>query len=140
MSGAIMDKVWGLFGMDSAAADEEEEDVYDLVDEEEQEEYDFVTYRKVLWIKCIDNKINTNDLDLDEEKKLLNTIMIECINNTLSSAKENHLKKIQQELNSIAFGTIKAGQTKEYRTSHDLYDELYDEANQILINRFICSE
>jgi len=40
MSGAIMDKVWGLFGMDSAVSEEEEEDVYDLVDEEEQEEYE----------------------------------------------------------------------------------------------------
>ena len=35
-----MDKVWGLFGMDSAVSEEEEEDVYDLVDEEEQEEYE----------------------------------------------------------------------------------------------------
>ena len=40
MSGAIMDKVWGLFGMDSAVSEEEEEDVYDLVEEEEQEEYE----------------------------------------------------------------------------------------------------
>lgn len=38
MSGAIMDKVWGLFGMDSAEPEEdEEENVYDLVDEEEEE-------------------------------------------------------------------------------------------------------
>ena len=37
MSGAIMDKVWGLFGMDSAEPEEDEEDVYDLVDEEEEE-------------------------------------------------------------------------------------------------------
>ena len=40
MSGAIMDKVWGLFGMDSAVSEEEEDDVYDIVDEEEQEEYE----------------------------------------------------------------------------------------------------
>ena len=41
MSGAIMDKVWGLFGMDSAVQeDEEDEDVYDLVDEEIEEQYE----------------------------------------------------------------------------------------------------
>ena len=39
MSGAIMDKVWGLFGMDSAEPEEEEEEIYDLVDEE-QDEYE----------------------------------------------------------------------------------------------------
>ena len=39
MSGAIMDKVWGLFGMDSAEPEEDEEEIYDLV-EEEQEEYE----------------------------------------------------------------------------------------------------
>jgi len=37
MSGAIMDKVWGLFGMDSAEPEEDEEDVYDLVEEEQEE-------------------------------------------------------------------------------------------------------
>ena len=38
MSGAIMDKVWGLFGMDSAEPEEDdEENVYDLIDEEEEE-------------------------------------------------------------------------------------------------------
>ena len=37
MSGAIMDKVWGLFGMDTAEPEEEEEDVYDLVEEEQEE-------------------------------------------------------------------------------------------------------
>lgn len=39
MSGAIMDKVWGLFGMDSSEAEEDYEDdnVYEL-DEEENEE------------------------------------------------------------------------------------------------------
>ncbi|MCI8654749.1 MAG: cell division protein SepF [Clostridia bacterium] len=39
MSGAIMDKVWGLFGIDSADREEEEEEenVYEL-DEEENEE------------------------------------------------------------------------------------------------------
>lgn len=41
MSGAIMDKVWGLFGMDSAEAEEEEEEnVYDLVEEEQEEQYE----------------------------------------------------------------------------------------------------
>lgn len=41
MSGAIMDKVWGLFGMDSAVPEEEEEEnVYDLVEEEEEEQYE----------------------------------------------------------------------------------------------------
>ena len=39
MSGAIMDKVWGLFGMDSAEP-EEEENVYDLVDEEQEDQYE----------------------------------------------------------------------------------------------------
>jgi len=37
MSGAIMDKVWGLFGMDTAEPEEEEEDIYDLVEEEQEE-------------------------------------------------------------------------------------------------------
>lgn len=39
MSGAIMDKVWGLFGMDSAEPeeDEEENNIYEF-DEEENEE------------------------------------------------------------------------------------------------------
>ena len=38
MSGALMDKVWGLFGMDTAVPEEdEEENVYDLVDEVETE-------------------------------------------------------------------------------------------------------
>ena len=37
MSGAIMDKVWGLFGMDSAEPEEyEEEDVYGYEEEEER--------------------------------------------------------------------------------------------------------
>ena len=41
MSGAIMDKVWGLFGMDPAEPEEdEEENVYDLVEEEENEQYE----------------------------------------------------------------------------------------------------
>ena len=39
MSGALMDKVWGLFGMDSAEPEEyEDEDIYDYDDEEEVEE------------------------------------------------------------------------------------------------------
>lgn len=40
MSGAIMNKVWGLFGMDTAEPeeDEEEENVYDLPDEEQEEQ------------------------------------------------------------------------------------------------------
>ncbi len=37
MSGALMDKVWGLFGMDTAEEEEyEEENVYDYEDEEEE--------------------------------------------------------------------------------------------------------
>lgn len=37
MSGALMNKVWDLFGMDSAEPDDyEEEDVYDYEDEEEE--------------------------------------------------------------------------------------------------------
>ena len=41
MSGAIMDKVWGLFGMDSAEPEEDdEENVYDSVDEEQEEQYE----------------------------------------------------------------------------------------------------
>lgn len=41
MSGAIMDKVWGLFGMEPAEAEEEELDnVYDLGEEEDEEEED----------------------------------------------------------------------------------------------------
>ena len=39
MSGALMDKVWGLFGMDSAEPEEyEDEDIYDYDDEQEEEE------------------------------------------------------------------------------------------------------
>ena len=39
MSGALMDKVWGLFGMDSAEPEEyEDEDIYDYENEEEEEE------------------------------------------------------------------------------------------------------
>ena len=39
MSGAIMDKVWGLFGMDSAEPEEyEEENIYDYEDEDIEEE------------------------------------------------------------------------------------------------------
>ena len=39
MSGALMDKVWGLFGMDSAEPEEyEDEDIYDYEDEQEEEE------------------------------------------------------------------------------------------------------
>jgi len=37
MSGAIMDKVWGLFGMDPAEPEEDEEEIYDLVEEDEEE-------------------------------------------------------------------------------------------------------
>lgn len=41
MSGAIMDKVWGLFGMEPAEAEDEELDnVYDLGEEEYEEEED----------------------------------------------------------------------------------------------------
>ena len=39
MSGAIMDKVWGLFGMEPAEEEDEElDDVYDLGEEEYEEE------------------------------------------------------------------------------------------------------
>ena len=39
MSGALMNKVWDLFGMDTAEPEvEEEENVYDYEDEEDQEE------------------------------------------------------------------------------------------------------
>lgn len=39
MSGAIMEKVWGLFGMDSAEAEDyDEEDTYGYEDEEAEEE------------------------------------------------------------------------------------------------------
>ncbi len=39
MSGALMDKVWGLFGMDSAEPEEyDEENVYDYEEEEEIED------------------------------------------------------------------------------------------------------
>ncbi len=39
MSGAIMEKVWGLFGMDSAEPEEyDEEEVYGYDEEEEEEE------------------------------------------------------------------------------------------------------
>lgn len=39
MSGALMDKVWGLFGMDSAEPEEyDDENIYDYENEEEVEE------------------------------------------------------------------------------------------------------
>lgn len=39
MSGALMDKVWGLFGMDTAEEEEyDEENIYDYEDEEEVED------------------------------------------------------------------------------------------------------
>lgn len=39
MSGGLMDKVWGLFGMDSAEPEEyDEENIYDYEDEEDGEE------------------------------------------------------------------------------------------------------
>lgn len=39
MSGALMNKVWDLFGMDSAEPEEyDEENVYDYIEEEEEEE------------------------------------------------------------------------------------------------------
>ncbi len=39
MSGALMDKVWGLFGMDSAEPEEyEDEDIYEYEDEQDEEE------------------------------------------------------------------------------------------------------
>ena len=41
MSGALMDKVWGLFGMDSAEPEEyEDEDIYDYDNDEQEEEED----------------------------------------------------------------------------------------------------
>ena len=47
MSGALMDKVWGLFGMDSAEPDEyEDENIYDYDDEEELEEDKKIFNRK----------------------------------------------------------------------------------------------
>ena len=36
MAGALMDKVWGLFGMDSAEQEEYDEDIYDYDNEDEQ--------------------------------------------------------------------------------------------------------
>ena len=39
MSGALMNKVWNLFGMDSAEAEDyEDEDIYDYENEEEEVE------------------------------------------------------------------------------------------------------
>ena len=39
MLGALMDKVWGLFGMDSAEPEEyEDEDIYDYENEQEEED------------------------------------------------------------------------------------------------------
>ena len=39
MSGALMDKVWGLFGMDSAEPEEyEDEDIYDYENDDEEED------------------------------------------------------------------------------------------------------
>ena len=39
MSGALMDKVWGLFGMDSAEPEEyEDEDIYDYENDQDEED------------------------------------------------------------------------------------------------------
>ena len=38
MAGALMDKVWGLFGMDTQEEEEYDEDAYDYEDEEVEEE------------------------------------------------------------------------------------------------------
>ena len=47
MSGALMDKVWGLFGMDSAEPDEyEDEKIYDYDDEEAIEDDTKIFNRK----------------------------------------------------------------------------------------------
>ena len=53
MSGALMDKVWGLFGMDSAEPEEyEDEDIYDHDDEQEEEED-----KKIFGRKNSNNKV-----------------------------------------------------------------------------------
>ena len=53
MSGALMDKVWGLFGMDSAEPEEyEDEDIYDYDDEQEEEED-----KKIFGRKNSNNKV-----------------------------------------------------------------------------------
>lgn len=54
MSGAIIDKVWGLFGMDSAQPDEVDEEENDLYDIEDEEMEDTVEDRKIFGKK---NKI-----------------------------------------------------------------------------------
>ncbi|MBQ9658134.1 MAG: cell division protein SepF [Clostridia bacterium] len=54
MSGAIIDKVWGLFGMDSAQPEEIDEDENDLYDIEDEEIEDTVEDRKIFGKK---NKI-----------------------------------------------------------------------------------
>ena len=53
MSGALMDKVWGLFGMDSAEPEEyEDEDIYDYDNEQEEEED-----KKIFGRKNSNNKV-----------------------------------------------------------------------------------
>ncbi len=54
MSGALMNKVWNLFGMDSAEAEDyEDEDIYDYENEEEDEVED----RKLFGRKNSNNKV-----------------------------------------------------------------------------------
>lgn len=106
---------------------------------ENNKNHNYIAYRKILWIKYTgeNNDVSLDKIDIEKERKLLNAHIIECINNTLTSAKINHLNKIQNELNSISLGSIKPIQTKEYRDSHELYDDLYEDSNCILIKYLI---
>ena len=56
MSGALMDKVWGLFGMDTAESEEyEDEDIYENeYDDEEEEE---IEDRKIFGSKRNNSKV-----------------------------------------------------------------------------------
>ena len=55
MAGALMNKVWNLFGMDSAEPEEyEDEEVY----EDEDEELEFVTTQYILY--SLDDSVTEN--------------------------------------------------------------------------------
>ncbi len=56
MAGAIMEKVWGLFGMDPAE-DREEEEVENYVEDEEFEEDDEEQEERKIWGRKNNNKV-----------------------------------------------------------------------------------
>lgn len=110
---------------------------------EEYEQHEFVAYKKVLEITYVGiSPIQEVDTEtINNRKKELNKIIVKSINKTLSSAKNNHLKKIQKEMDSISIGSLTVSQTREYKNCHRFYNENYEQTNQILLeNLVVCSD